>query len=158
MINMVELVKDSLKIHGGSNENDPDYHFTIAYTASFDSAEMGDTFTEFMRLREEDDITTLGDDDITASNPTSGPTFIPNNVPGRRPDNRPGHQGMTLLDRAITVDLPREVADTEGGIHDAGHEEIYGEVWLRSSGNLASTGPAGSDSGLGRTNVGDFDP
>ncbi|MFD4033282.1 hypothetical protein ACFWVP_22900 [Streptomyces sp. NPDC058637] len=119
---------------------------------------MTDTFTEFMRLREEDGGLALGDDHITASNPASGPTFVPNNIPGRRADNRPGHQGMTLLDRTITLDLAREVADTEGGVHDAGHEEIYGEVWLRSSGNLDSVAPEGSDSGLGTTDIGDFDP
>ncbi|MCT7355991.1 hypothetical protein N4P33_28130 [Streptomyces sp. 15-116A] len=155
---MVELVQESLRIHGGSHEDDADYHFTLAYTASFDPGEMADTFTEFMRLREEDGGLTLEDDHLTASSPASGTTFVPNNVPGRRPDNRPGHQGMTLVDRTISVDLPREVADTEGGIHDAGHEEIYGEIWLRSSGNLSSTAPEGSDSGLGTTNIGDFDP
>ncbi|MDX3075758.1 hypothetical protein [Streptomyces sp. MI02-7b] len=158
MITMVELVQNSLKIHGGSNEGDPTYHFNITYTASFDSAEMTDTFTEFSRLLEQDGGLTLDDDNLTVVNPDSGPTFIPNNVPGRRPDNRPGHEGMTLLDRTIPINLPREVADTEGGIHDAGHEEIYGQVWLRSSGNLASTAPDGSDSGLGTTNIGDFDP
>lgn len=158
MVIMVELVRESLKIHGGSHEDDPDYHFTLAYTASFDPGEMADTFTEFSRLCEEDGGLTLTDDHLSPLNPTGGPTFVPNNVTGRRPDNRPGHQGMTLLDRTIPIVLPREVADTEGGVHDAGHEEIYGEIWLRSSGNLGSTSPDGSDSGLGRTNVGDFDP
>ncbi|MEU9083468.1 hypothetical protein [Streptomyces sp. NPDC048357] len=149
---MVEL--SNLRINGGSLEHDPDYHFTVSYSASFDPPELTDTFTEFVRLREEDPST---DDFITAENP-DGTTFTPNLVPGLRPDTRPGHQTMSILDRSVGFDLPREVADTESTVFDAGHEEIYAEVWLRSSGNLASTGPSGSDSGLGKTNVGDFDP
>ncbi|WP_157249231.1 hypothetical protein [Nonomuraea typhae] len=153
---MVEILRSnpSPRIEGGAHEDDPDYHFSIKYSASFDPGEMGVSFREFARLREEDGGTTFGDDFITASNP-GGNNFTPSQLPGR-PDNRPGAQGMTVVDREVRFDLPREVADTEGFPH--GHEEIYGEIWLRSAMNLSSSAPEGSDSGLAKTNVGDFNP
>ncbi|TKK89124.1 hypothetical protein FDA94_11495 [Herbidospora galbida] len=144
---MVEIFNQ--RIDGGALEQDPDYHFTVTYKASFDPQELGDTFHEFVRLCEEDDVS--GDDFITAQGP-AGNVFSPGVLPQQN-DNRPGHQGMKVVDRRLGFVLSREVADTE-----TGHEEIYADIWLRSSGNLQSTGWPGSDSGKATTNVGDFNP
>lgn len=125
------------RIDGGPvNENE--YFFRIRYRAAFDPAELNDTFSEFVRLREQDGALTLGDDHLTAANPVN---FV---------------AAQASINRTFAVIIPREVADTEGGIHDAGHEEIYAEIWLRSSQNPGD-GPEGADRHV-FTDVGDFDP
>ncbi|GII55059.1 hypothetical protein Pth03_34480 [Planotetraspora thailandica] len=144
---MVEIFNPRIDDVPGTLPHDSRYHFTVTYSASFDPAEMSDTFREFVRLREEDILSP--DDEIAASFP-AGNTFRPNLLPNRA-DTRPGHQGMRVVDRAVKFALSPGAVNTE-----LGNEEIYGEIWLRSSGNLASTGPEGSDSGLARTNIGEF--
>lgn len=148
---MVEIFAQ--RIEGGALESDPDYHFTVKYSASFDPGELSHTFHEFVRLREDDSGAPFGggDDFLTAEQP-SGNTFKPNTLPSRA-DTRPGHQGMTVVDRDVSFEMPRGVADTE-----TGHEEIYAQIWLRSDDNLGNGAAVGSDSGVATTGSGDFNP
>jgi hypothetical protein len=147
MVSMVEIFNATID-GGPSPASNRDYRFTVKYSASFDPGELNDSFKEFVRLREED---TSDHDFLTVQQP-AGNTFVPTTA-NTQPDNRPGHGGMRFLNRTANFEMTKDAADTE-----LGHEEIFGEIWLRSSGNLAEDGFHGSDSGLVRTNVGDFNP
>ncbi|MBZ4322418.1 hypothetical protein [Streptomyces huiliensis] len=121
------------KITGGPVGGD-NYRFDVTYTAKFDPAEINGTFTEFIRLRESDSGAPFGggDDNLTAPNPV---TFVAT---------------ASTVGRHFGIILPTDVADTE-----IGHEEVYAEIWLRSSGNLdESVGPDCKAA----TASGDFNP
>ena len=93
------------EIAGGGPAGQRDFRIDVTYRAVFDPAERNLEFSEFVRLRESDEVGV--DDDLTPANPVS---FVP---------------GTETVGRRISINVPREVLDTEFG-----EEEVYAEVWL----------------------------